>query len=206
MTHSSLINWALGTHGTVFIIALTSFFKYADRTTMFERSFKISMDTIQRIKERIYGELSITLRPLFDQPQGEAIKILEILRPDGEAWTEETVGVSPQETEDYKNAIYGLIKNYTMAMGDYRIVKTTIDRCKFWAGYLSWSILSVLIMQGLALIHCGIIDKAFCLCSKDFPVYAFMLVTVCLIINCFFSLPLLLFYHGRIDKYGREYN
>ncbi len=206
MTHSTLINWAIGIHSTVFFIALASFFKCADRTTMFERSFKISADTIQRIKERIYAELSITLKPLFGQPQSETIKIMEILRPDGEVWKEERAGVNPQETEDYKNAIYGLINNYTMAMGDYRILKTTIVRCKFWAGYLSWSILAVLIIQGLALIYCGIIDKAFGLCSKDFPAYSFMFLTVCLIVNSFYSLPFLLFYHGRIDKYGREYN
>ena len=206
MTHSTLINWALGIHGVVFVIALPIFFKYADRTNMFERSFKISLDTIQRIKERIYAELTITLKPLFGQPEGKAIKIMEILRPDGEAWTEESVRVNPQETEAYKNAIYGLINNYTMAMGDYRILKTTIDRCKFWAGYLNWSILAVLITQGLAIIYCGIIDKAFGLCSKDFPAYSFVFLTVCLIVNSFYSLPFLLFYHGRIDKYGREYN
>lgn len=159
MTHSTLITLSIAIHSTAFLISLVYFFKYADRTAMFEKSFKISLDCIQRIKEKIYAELSTTLKPLFEQPECKAIKILEILRPDGEAWTEENAGVNPQETEGYKNAIYGLINNYTMAMGDYRILKTTILRCKFWAGYLCWSILAVLFIQGLALIYCGIIDK-----------------------------------------------
>lgn len=205
MTHTALIDWALGIHGSVFALSLVCFFKCADRTAMFERSFGSSIDTIQRIKERIFVELSMTLKPLFSQPPDEAIKVLGILRPDGEAWKEEGA-VNPQETEDYKNALHSLINNYTKAMADFRTLNTIVARCKFWAAYLSWSILIILIIQGVALIYCGIIDKAFNLSSKDYPVYSFIIFTVCLLINSFFSLPFLLFYHGRIDKYGREYN
>ncbi len=205
MTHTLLIDWALGIHGTVFVLSLVSFFKCADRTAMFERSFSTSIDIIQRIKERIFIELSTTLEPLFSQPSEKAIKELSILRPDGEAWKEEG-SVNPQETEEYKNALHSMINNYTKAMADFRTLNTIVDRCKYWAGHLSWSILIVLIIQGVALIYCGIIDKASSLCSKDYPVYTFIIVTVCLIINSLFSLPFLLYYHGRIDGYGREYN
>lgn len=204
MTHTALIDSALAIHVSVFIISIVSFFKCADRTAMFEKSFSISKDTIQKIKERIFEELTTTLKPLFRQPQDEAIKVLDVLRPGGEAWKEGAI--DPQGTEDYKNALHSLINDYTKSMADFRSLKTIVDRCRFWAGYLSWSILLVLIMQGAALGYCAIIDKALSLCSKNLPVYILIVFSIVLIINALLSLPFLLYYHGRIDKYGREYN
>lgn len=204
MTHTALIGLALKINAPVLFIAIVSFFKCADRTAMFERSFSFSTDIIQRIKERIFVELTTTLKPLFLQPQDEAINVMDDLRPDGEAWKEGAI--DPQGTEDYKNALHRLINDYTKSMSDFRSLKTIVDRCRFWAGYLAWSILFVLIMQGVGLCYCGIIDKAFSLCSKDLPVYIIIIFSVVSFFNALIPLPFLLHYHGRIDKYGREYN
>ncbi len=204
MTHTALIGLALKINGAVFLIAIVSFFKCADRTAMFERSFSFSTDIIQKIKERIFVELTTTLKPLFCQPQDEAIMVLDVLRPDGEAWKEGAI--DPQGTEDYKNALHRLINDYTKSMADFRSLKTIVDRCRFWAGYLGWSILLVIIMQGVGLGYCGIIDKALSLCSKNLPVHIIIVFSIVSVINALLSLPFLLHYHGRIDKYGREYN
>lgn len=205
MTHTALIGLALKINGPVFLLAIVIFFKCADRTAIFERSFSFSTDIIQRIKERIFVELTTTLKPLFRQPQDKAINVLSILRPDGEAWKEEPA-VDPQGTEDYKSALHSLINNYTKAMADYRSLIKIVSRCKFWAGYLGWSILIVIIMQGVGLGYCVIIDKALSLCSKNLPVYIIIVFSIVSFANALLSLPFLLYYHGRIDTYGREYN
>lgn len=201
MTHTALIDWVLTFHGSVLVISIMFFFKYADRTSMFEKSFSISDE---KMKERIYGELTATLKPLFSQSQDKVIKVLGDLRPDGEAWEEEAV--DPQGTEDYKNSLHRLINKYPKSMADLRSLKTIDDWCRFWAGYLSWSMFSVLIMQGVALGYCAIVDKIFDLYTKSPPVYILVAFSIVSIINALIPLPFLLYYHGRIDKYGREYN
>lgn len=203
MTHTTLIDWALGIHLSVLGMSLIGFFKCADRTAMFKNSFDLYASTIQRMKESIFGDLSTTLRPLFNQPQDRTMNVLHIFGPDGEAWREEAI--NSQETEQYRNLIQRFIDSNTNAMSDFRTLNLICDRCKFWAGYLSWSIMIVLVLQGAALVYCGIIDKAFDLCSKNWPVYTLIVITVCLVVNAFISLPFLLYFHGRIDKYGRQY-
>jgi len=204
VTHTALIDLVLAFHGSVLIISIIFFFKYADRTAMFEKSFSISGDTIQKIKEKIFEELTTTLKPLFRQRQDEVIKIMGDLRPDGEAWKEEAI--DPQGTEDYRNSLHSLIKVYPKSMADFRSLKAIVDWCRFWAGYLSWSMFFVLLMQGVALGYCAIIDKIFGLCAKNLPVYILIAFSIVSIINALLPLPFLLYYHGRIDKYGREYN
>ena len=156
------------------------------------------------MKERIFGDLSTSLKPLFSQPQDKTMNVLNIYGPDGEAWREEAINT--QETEQYRNLIHDFINSNANAMSDFRILNVISERCKLWAGYLSWSILTVLVMQGVALIYCGIIDKALDLCSSNWLVYTLIVITIFLVINAFISLPFLLYYHGRIDKYGRQYN
>jgi hypothetical protein len=204
VNHEVLINSLLGFHGAVFVIAIGCFWKCVDRTAMFASSYKNYENTIRKIKERIFGDLSLALKPLFSHPDEKAIGILNLFGPEGEYWKEEEANV--QETEEYKNAVMGFIKDNASALADFKTISSLVRKCKYWAGYLRWSIFGVLILQAISLFLFWVLDKIYGHTFGNLTIYVIVGVSVIFIINGFLSLPLLLYYHGKADDYGSKYD
>jgi hypothetical protein len=204
MTHDTLLNLALGAHVTILGIAIVCFFKCADRTAMFENSFKNHSMTMCRIKERIYGDLSLALKPLFTQQDEKIIGILKVFEPGGECWQEKKVNA--QETENYRNAIAGFLNDNVSALADFKNLNLLVDRCKYWAGYLRWGLLFVLGNQLIQLLIIGVIEKICGHCFENSTIIILIFISTVFVGNCFVPLPLLLYYHGKADRYESKYD
>jgi hypothetical protein len=193
----------LAFNGTVFLVALTAFYKCHDRTGMFEHSFKNHPIIIQKIKERIFNELSLTLKPFFTKPRNSVIKIITDFEPGGGAWQEGHVDT--QESEQYRNAIDSFLDSNVNTLAIFRKITTMEKRCRFLADYLSWSVLIVIILQGIYLIVFGVLDKMCGKCMNNCIIILLITSDILFIINCFLPLPFSLYYHKKIDTYGRKY-
>lgn len=203
MNHEALVNLMLGFNGTVLVIGLTAFYKCHDRTGMFEHSFKTHPLLLQKIKEKIFTQLSLAIKPLFTQPRDAAIKIICSFEPGGSAWQEGSVDT--QETEAYRNALNAFVNDNIGALAVYRNVSTMINKCSFWADYLSWSIFALLVVQLLSMLVFGVIDKVCGKCIEDHYIITFLFLQVVMIVNCLLPLPFSLYYHKRIDTHGKKY-
>ncbi|MCX7000083.1 MAG: hypothetical protein NT106_07295 [Candidatus Sumerlaeota bacterium] len=204
MTHDTLVNLALGSHFAILGIAVVCFFKCADRTAMFKNSFENHSATMLRIKERIYVDLSLALKPLFAEQNEKIVGVLDFFEPGGEYWQEEKVNT--QETEAYRNAIMRFLTDNVSALADFKDLNLFVARCKYWAGYLRWGLLIVFGAQLIQLFIIGVIDKTCGHCFGDNTIITLILVSVIFIGNCFLPLPLLLYYHGKADAYGSKYD
>src|SRR6266852_9727879 len=154
MTHSELVNLILGCHTSIFVAASAAYYKYGDRTELFNRSLQGTDSAFGRIRQRITVELADALKPIFENPGSVPTPIFA---PSGESYIERAV--NPVGSELYKEAIRDFLENSGDAIADYRSLLLARRGWCFWARFLSWSLLGLLVLEILLLASIGLLDK-----------------------------------------------
>ena len=131
----TLVDWSLGAHIAISIAALY-FYKYMF-LEIFKDIIKNGKNITIKIEEKIFGELSITLKPLLKEEQGKAIIIISQWSDGLGEYKEKPADL--QGTERYKNALYDFINSNANSMADFRNLTLSIDKCLFWKRYLKYS-------------------------------------------------------------------
>ncbi len=146
MTYAEVTEWVLGTHGAVFLAALTIYLKYGDPTKLFDRFPQEYKKLQQAVRDKIASDLADQLQSVVRDSTGVRSSILDI---DGE-YIEEPVDVTKGET--YYQSIRDFVTNASGALVDYRRVLDVIKAWRSWAHRLSWSILILVILELVMLV------------------------------------------------------
>lgn len=205
MTHAQLVTVAIGAHSGVLALAILGFFKYGFRSDDFKTWFDDTTKNLNNIKRRISVELWEKLKPVFDSV-GSTVSS-EILDTDG-SYLERAV--DPKKNEGYQNALFDALVDYvennSNEMASYRLLLSTRSAWCFWTGYLSWSILILVIIEAGIV---GLIGGVDMMCGYRVPdslVHWSILPTVVAVLSCFLALPFSLVHHGRGMKYRESYD
>jgi hypothetical protein len=200
MTHETIVNVAVGGHFGVLVFALAGFHKWGFSSSEFKTWKKETYQTLENLKIKISEKLEESLKPVFD---GFGRVIKSNILDSGGHYCEKPV--NPVGSESYRNALFEFVDNNVDELVDYKLLKRTRKAFGFWTAYLSWSILGLVILEGVILGMVGVIDKLLGYCVPDVIVNWSVLPTGIAVLSCFLALPFSLAYYGKGIRYGEQY-
>ncbi len=162
MEKSELASWVLGVHGTIFTISLLAFYRFSDRTQLFEKTMGDLETMLARMRQRIRNALEERLSPVFEQSRTEPTILLNPI-----AYTERAQ--NPVGTESFREALSDFLRDKCEFLAHYREVLRARNRWAFWARGMSWIALMLLIYEILCLTYLGLFGK---LLERDVPQWA----------------------------------
>jgi len=197
----TLLEWSLGGHVAIIVVALT-FYKFVF-SEIAENVLEKGKMIAKKIEAKIFLELSIVLKPFLDKERTSSIIIVSQWNIDSEEYKEQCIDI--QGTEQYKNAIHDFIKSNTNPMLDFRFLKIKIDRCLFWKRYLKKSV-TILVGFHLLIVAFEVVCKIYGICSDNKLVLVVLILSSFLTIaNCFFPLWPISHYNDDIEDIERLY-
>ena len=192
----TLVEWSLGIYIGVFCAAF-SFYKFVF-LDMAKDVIKKCKEINRKIDVKIFSELSMVLKPLFEK---ENCRNIIVTGP--EDYSE--VPVDLQGTEQYRNAIHDFINNNKSSMLDYRELNLSFKKCLSWKKYLKKSI-CILVGYSLLVVAVESVFKLTNICTNNKTVaFVLFLLTIVLIANCFCSYYILNNYLDQIEYYEGKY-
>src|SRR5437870_4683892 len=96
MTGPETAGLALKIHGAVWLAAAAAFYKYGDRTELFDKTLGGTQATREAIRDRIAEDLGNQLRPILRDPPVRRIRS-PILTPTGNNYEEESPEITRSE-------------------------------------------------------------------------------------------------------------
>ena len=151
MTYAEVTDMVLSTHSAVFLAAFAVYWKYGDKTKLFDK-FPQEYRRLQRlVRDQIAGDLADQLRPVVRDSASIRSSILNSVGK----YIEEPVDVTKGEI--YYQTIRDFVTNTSEALVDYRRVLDIIEAWRVWAHRLSWSILILVILEPVMLISAVLI-------------------------------------------------
>ena len=143
MTLSAAAALALNVHGAVLLVAVAAYYKYGDRTDLFNRALQGNRRLRQAVRDNIAAELSQHLQPVVRDAAHTTSPVLN----EAGAYIEYATDIT--ESEAFYQAIRDYVSLSTGSLVDYRLAVQTGDRWRAWAHRLSSSILALLILETL---------------------------------------------------------
>lgn len=198
MSDAEIVNLALSIHGAVLLAAIAAYYKYGDRTDLIDKSLRGTDEVLVKVRQLIADELGETLGAIFDEPATVEIVVA--------AGTYTELPGNPVGSEAYRDCIREFVETASNTMVDCRVLRSARDSWCFWARFLSWAILCLLMWE---LVSCGLIavlDKAFGVAIPDHVVNLTMLPTVVGVVAVVFPFPFLLKYHDVISSFKVKYH
>lgn len=198
----AIVDWSLAGHIAIAVASL-SFYKFI-LVEIFKDIIRNAKILSKKIEQRIFAELSTTLKPLFKEEDSKTIIILD-------QWADSIGGYNEKPTDLqgsdlYMNALYDFINSNANSMADFRNLTLYIDKCLFWKRYLKYS---AYILVGFNLI--AAVFESYCkvyqvLNNDKMVIMGLLLISFIFIINCFCSLWPLNLYQDKIENYERKYD
>jgi len=147
MNHADLVMIVLGLHGSILAGALAAWFKFGDRTEVFNRSLQGTESLLKRIRTVFSVELKDGLDAIFENAGSVPSPLLS---PSGNTYMERAVNPAGSEhcreiLSDFAEANIGIIADYRVAS------QAKTNWCK-WAKRLSWVLLFLGVYQGVSAI------------------------------------------------------
>lgn len=181
---------------------LGAYYKYGDRTELFDRSLRGTESALSELRRQIAAELGSRLRPVFDNP--DSVIEMGVLDPFGNPIE---VAVSPAGSEDYTNAISDFVNSNFEALIDCRRL---IDLRRRWCGCaraLSWAIFTFVLIEGF-------IASALAFWTKYlgheacvlFLGASFVMTVLFIAVALVGPIAFLLFFHDQITKTRLQYD
>lgn len=143
MTLSDALGLALNVHGGVWLAAVAAYYKYGDRTDLFDKALRANRGLVQAVRDNVATDLSKQLQPVIRDATHATSPVLD------------TAGDYIEHVADIANSepFYQAIRDYVSLSGgsllDYRLVLETAVRWRTWAHRLSRSILALVILEPL---------------------------------------------------------
>ena len=131
----------LKVHGPVWIAAAAAYYKYGDRTDLFEKAVRGNRSARQSIRDNIATELRKQLQSVVQNAAGVRASLLDATG----AYIEQSTDVT--ESEPFYQAIRDFVGASTGALLDYRLMLHANDRWRVWARRLSNSILALVSLE-----------------------------------------------------------
>jgi hypothetical protein len=143
MTSGALVTFTLSLHTSLLVAGLTAYYKYGDRTDVFEKSLKGTETALAQLRRRIAYQLGLRLKPVFDNP--ESVVNVGLVDSFGNPME---VAVSPAGSESYNDALFDFVDSHVEELLDWRALMVLRRRWCAWARFLSWAILAFVLMEG----------------------------------------------------------
>lgn len=191
---------ALSVHGGLLVAAVVAFYKYGDRTDLFDKSLAGTNAVLRALRRDIAFRLASRLQPVFDG----ASAVVEIGLVDASGNPISEVSVNPVGSEDYNDALFDFVEGNDLSLVHYRLLLSTRDRWCWWAKSLSWAILTLMSLEA--------VFGGFLLWSKlvgRIVVGRILVGTFCVtaisLLCCVVPLIFLLSAHDRISELRKHY-
>lgn len=141
MTIGEAAGLALKVHGAVWLAAAAAYYKYGDRTELFEKALQGNRTARQAILDNVASDLSKQLQPVVRDATGSRSPVLDAAGGYIERATDVT------ESESFYQAIRDYVSISAGALLDYRLILHCTKHWRTWAHRLSQCILALLILQ-----------------------------------------------------------
>ncbi len=145
MTLGDAAGLALKVHGAVWLAAAAAYYKYGDRTDLFEKALQGNRSARQAIRDNIATELSKQLQQVVRDATRARSPVLDAAG----AYIEHATDIT--ESEPFYQAIRDYVSLSLGALVDYRRILEATDRWRTWAHRLSRCILVLLFLQILVM-------------------------------------------------------
>ena len=201
MLHMELVKIVLGVHGPVLLGALAAYYRYGDRTEVFNRSLSGVDSALRRMRQLLSGELGKRLQSVF---QGQETVPSLILGPDGNTYTEQCA--NPWGGELYREALRDFVEGNSNLMTDYHSACQARERWCLWAKRLSWALFSLLVWQACIVGATALLDV---ICQVQIPDWVFLwagVPTAILFAGCLIAMCSCLRHHDRIQGFRMRYD
>jgi hypothetical protein len=139
------LNFALTFHASAFAACIVAYYKYGDRTEIFERSLDGTESALAQMRRLIAYQLGVRLKPVFDG--SDRVVEITIVDPLGNPARE--VSVSPVGSERYNDALFDFVESSRQHLVDYRTLCELRSRWMWWNEKLSLSVLSLMIIEAI---------------------------------------------------------
>jgi hypothetical protein len=141
MTLGEAAGLALKIHGAVWLAAAAAYYKYGDRTELFEKALQGNRSARQAIRDNIATDLSKHLQPVVRNAARVRSPVLDA----GGAYVEHATNIT--ESEPFYQAMRDFVSLSAGALIDYRQLLRYTERWRTWAHRLSQSILVLLVVE-----------------------------------------------------------
>lgn len=143
MTLGEAASLALKVHGAVWLAAAAAYYKYGDKTALFEKALRGNRSLRQAVRDNIATDLSKQLQPVIRDATGVRSPLLD----PGGGYFERATDITKSEL--FYQSIRDYVSSSAGSLLDYRLVLETTDRWRTWAHRLSRSILVLVILETL---------------------------------------------------------
>ena len=201
MTHLDAITLALGIHGSTLLVAVGAYYKYGDRSEMFERSLAGTDNALRRLRRDLADRLAARLERIFAASVSVPSPLVDA---NGVSYKERPV--NPVQSESYREGFREFIESNAQVILDYRSLLMCRDRWCRHAKLLSWAVLLLFVWQALTLAVLAIGVKLAGLALPDWAVKASVIPTIILTILCVAQVPFLLWFHDHILDSRKKYD
>lgn len=201
MTADSLLTFALSFHSGLIIVALAAYYKYGDRTELFDKSLRGTDAALAETRRQIAYRLGSRLMTVFDNPDS----VIEVSLFDATGRPIE-VAVSPAGSEDYNNAIFEFVESDFQVLLDCRALSALRRRWCACARFLSWALLILVALEsliaGALAFWTKYLDRNLPSCALE---GAFLFTGLVLVAVVFVPAAILLYLHDRILQHRLRY-
>lgn len=201
MLHTELVKIVLWVHGPVLLGALAAYYRYGDRTEVFNRSLSGTDSALRRMRQLLSGELGKRLESVF---QGQETIPSLIVGPDGNTYTEQCA--NPLGGELYREALRDFVEGSSNLMTDYHSACLARERWCLWAKRLSWALLGLIVWQFSIVGATALLDLTSLVQIPDWVLLWAGLPTAILIAGCLVAVFSCLRHHDTIERFRIRYD
>lgn len=151
MTWGVAAAWALKAHGAILLAAIAAYYKYGDRTDLFEKSLSGNRSAKQAIRDNVATELGKQLQPAVR----DATRVRSPVLDAGGGYIEHATDIT--ESEPFYQALRDYVATSAGALVDYRRMVESTEAWLRWAHRLSRSILVLLIIELVSMAGAGLV-------------------------------------------------
>ena len=145
MTIEDATSLAFTVHSAIWIATAAAYYRYGDRTDLFDKSLQGCRRTRQSIRDALATSLSAHLSPVIKDSARVRSAVLD---PAGH-FLDKPVNLA--ESEPYYQAIRDFVSRSAGALIDYRLALDTVESWKTWAHRLSKAVLFLLVLETVML-------------------------------------------------------
>lgn len=187
-------------HGASAAAVATAYYRYVDRSELFEKSMKGLSDTLAALKRLISGGIEDRLRPVFDNSQSVTSMILD---PGAKQFQESYV--SPVGSEEFRNALFAFVQADASTLCDYRRLADLRDKWLFWSRVQSWTCFVALVVECVTLASLFVFAKVASV-SVEFTYGLATLAPISILFTCFTAASArMLVLHDRFVTLRKRY-
>ncbi len=204
MTHQDLLSITLSVHAAVLLGALAAWYKYGDRSDVLARSLGGTEKILSTLRMMISRDLTAAIKTVLATVSSNPSPILG---PDGKNSTYSEKASNFLESESFRQAVRDYIDFGADAISDYRLLMRARTIWCLWARVLRWSILTLIILQGLFLCGHSFVDWVLGKSMPDWCFHASLSITGFLVLFVFcLPFPLMLRSHDIIIQQKVKYD